>query len=264
MQDVCGKLHPRRGSVALFLVGAFGITWLLQFPGVLAQRGLLGGPAEAYLPFAMLGIFGPLLAATIITAREGGRAAVRELYSGLRRWRVPVLVLIAALFVPALLQTGILWLLRLAGREGPITYVPDSGRIVAGLVIAVAEEVGWRGFALPRLQKRMAPFAASGLIGVLWTLWHLPMFMGAGVPLSLLVVLGLLLTGGSLFYTWFYNRSGGSLLLAVLAHFAIHLNNPNLALPADPVPLVVTAIVYAALGLALMLPTLKTRGHTVM
>jgi membrane protease YdiL (CAAX protease family) len=246
-----------RGSVTAFFVGAFAFTWLLQLPGVLAQRGILKGPVEPYLPFAMLGIFGPLVAATVLAARQGGRPAVRELYSGLGRFRVPVTVVVVALFVPALLQTFGLWLFRLAGREGPIVFVPGPERIVLGLVIALAEEVGWRGFALPRLQRRMHPFAASGLIGVLWTFWHIPMFMGAGVPLSLLLVITLQLVGGSLFYTWFYNRSGGSLLLAVLAHFCIHLDNPHSTLPGDTIPLLVSTVVYAALGLGLMLPSLK-------
>jgi membrane protease YdiL (CAAX protease family) len=124
------------------------------------------------------------------------------------------------------------------------------------VVIAFGEELGWRGFALPRLQKLVGPFAASGILGVLWMLWHIPMFVGAGVPLSLLVVMSLLFTGGSLVYTWAYNRSGGALLVVVVAHFGVHLNNSHLALPGDVIPLVVQSIVCAALGLALMRPTL--------
>jgi uncharacterized protein len=265
--ELCGASRVEAGMPALdavsarssrpvvqFFVLAFAITWGLQLPGVLAKEGWLPGPLGAYLPFAMLGIFGPVLAATIVTAREGGRAAVRELFAGLLKWRAPLETYLVPLVLPGVLLTALLCLLGAAGRHGDVLFVPPASRLVLALVISVAEEVGWRGFALPRLQKRMGPVAASGIIAVLWMLWHIPMFLGAGVPLSLLVVMSLLFFGGSFVYTWAFNRSGGSLLVAVAAHFGVHLNNSNLALPRDVLPLVVHAIVYAALGLALLRP----------
>lgn len=255
-----GNSRTGTGTVTPFFVLAFGITWLLQLPGVFAQRGLLPGDPNEYLPFAMLGIFGPLVAATVVTAREGGRPALRELYAGLWLWRAPLRYYLVGILLPGLLLTGTLWLLRLAGREGPIAYLPDSGRLVAAVVISVAEEVGWRGFALPRLQKKLGAFAASGVLGMLWMLWHIPMFLGQGIPLSLLLVMSLYFTGGSLVFTWLYNGSGGSLLLAVLAHLGIHLDNAALALPGDAIPLVVSTVVYAALGLSLLRPR-STRGY---
>jgi len=243
--------HTGRQITAFFLL-TFAITWGLQLPGVMAQRGLVPVDPSVLMPFAVLGIFGPLVAATVLTARQGGRPLVAELYGRFRLWRTPLGVYLVVLFLPGLLLTGVLWLLRQAGREGPIAYVPGGGRIVLGLVISVAEEVGWRGYALPRLTKRFGSFAASGLIGVVWTLWHIPMFLGAGVPLNLLVVMVLLMTGGSLLMTWAFNRSGGSLVVAVAGHLGAHLNNSNLALPGDVTPLVVHAVVYAALGLFVM------------
>jgi membrane protease YdiL (CAAX protease family) len=150
---------------------------------------------------------------------------------------------VVALVLPAVLLSAVLWLLRAAGREGPIAYTPDAPRLVLALVIAVAEEVGWRGFALPRLQRRFGAFAASGLLGVLWALWHLPMFAAQGIPLELLLV-----------FTWAYERSGQSLFFAVFAHVGVHLNNSHLALPGDQIPLVVHAVIYAALGLLLVSP----------
>jgi membrane protease YdiL (CAAX protease family) len=244
----------RDRSLRLFFVIAFGFTWLLQLPGVFAGRGLLPGSLASYLPFAMLGILGPLVAATVLTAREGGGQAVRELYAGLGRWRLRFDVYFTAVVLPALLLSLVLWLLRVLGREGPIAYTPDGSRIVLAFVISIAEEVGWRGFALPRLQKRFGAFAASGLLGVLWTVWHVPMFAAQGIPLELFLVMALFFTGGSLLFTWAYARSGGSLLIAVLAHVAVHLNNSQRALPADQIPLVVHSIIYAALGLALVRP----------
>jgi uncharacterized protein len=256
-------MKPWRGLVRFF-AGAFAFTWALQAPAALASLGVFAGEAAVWLPLAVLGVFGPAVAATLVVAREGGWAAVRRLYAGLAAWRVSVRFYLIGLLLPAAALSGILWLLRFAGREGPIAYFPDGARLVAAVVIALGEEIGWRGFALPRLQQRLPGFAASGVIGVLWTLWHVPMFVAAGVPLSLLLVMALYFTGGSLLFTWLFNRSGGSLLVPVAAHVGAHLNNSHAALPGDVIPLVVQAIIYAALGLLLMRPSVgrgdKRRG----
>lgn len=232
-----------------FFLLAFGFTWALQVPGV-AMRLLHGpGHGDALMPLAVLGIFGPLVAAITLTARAEGRDGVRRLLAPLRRWRVSPAWYVMALFLPGALLTGGLWLMRLAGREGPVTYFPVVAGVVIAIVVSVAEEVGWRGYAQPRLEARYGPFAGSGVLGVLWTLWHIPMFSGADVPLELLPVMLLYFTGGSLLFA-FILRGTGSLLLVVLAHVGAHLNNSHAALPGDTLPLLVNAVVYAALGLA--------------
>ncbi|HEV8550663.1 MAG TPA: CPBP family intramembrane glutamic endopeptidase [Polyangiaceae bacterium] len=244
---------------APFFVLTFLFTWGLQVPGVLAQRGVLGGDPRAYLPFAGLGIFGPLVAAVYWARREGGRAGVKALLSPLLRFRVHPGWYAAAL-VPAVLLSALLELLNLAGRHGPTAYLPALSGVVFGLVASVAEEVGWRGFALPRLERRWGGFAASGLIGLLWCLWHIPMFLGQGVPMNLMLVLLLFFVGGSLFFTWLFDGSGGSLVIAVVAHLGAHLNNSFRPLPGEVVPLVAHAIVFAGLGLFVMRKTLAVRA----
>lgn len=235
-----------------FFVLAFAITWGLQLPGVLAQRGVLGGPVQAYLPFVALGALGPLLAATSRSYCEGGKDAVESLYAPLLAWRVHPGWYAAALLVPSVLLSCALALLNLAGRRGAITFFPTVSGVVFGLVMSLVEEVGWRGYALPRLRARWGAFTASAMIGVLWCLWHIPMFLGLGVPLNLMLVMLLYFIGASLYLTWIFNGTNGSLLLAVLAHLGAHLDNSHRALPADVVPLIVHAIVYGALGLLLV------------
>ena len=244
-------MRPSGRSTSFFVL-TFGITWGLQLPGVFAQRGIFPGDPKVYLPFVALGALGPLLAATWLSFREGGRAGVNRLYAPLLRWRVHWGWYAVALALPGALLTLVLSLLNQAGRQGPIAYLPAAGGVVFGLVMSLVEEVGWRGYALPRLRARWGAFAASALLGVLWCLWHIPMFLGLGVPLDLGPILLLYFVGASLFMTWIYDGTQGSLLLIVLAHLGAHLDNSHRALPGDVVPLLAHAIVYAALGLFVM------------
>ncbi|MEO6602674.1 MAG: CPBP family intramembrane glutamic endopeptidase [Polyangiaceae bacterium] len=253
-------MNSRRGGLAPFFILTFALTWGLQVPGVLALRGVLPGNSNAYLPLAGLGIFGPLAAAIILTGREGGKTAVKALIAPLLRWRVETGWYLAVL-IPAVLVTVLLFLLNLAGRHGPIAYVPSAGGILFGVVASVSEEIGWRGFALPRLQQRWGGFAASGFLGAVWYLWHLPMFMGQDIRLNLVLVMLLFFTGGSLLLTWVYNGTGGSLLLCSLGHLAVHLNNSHRALPSEVVPVLGHAIIFAALGLLAMRGALLRGGE---
>jgi membrane protease YdiL (CAAX protease family) len=234
-----------------FFLVTFAITWGLQLPGVLAQRGLLPGDSRGYLVLAGLGLLGPAVAAVVLTLRATGTAGVKALLEPLTRLRVHPRCYAVAL-LPAVVLGGLLYLLNQAGRQGPIAYLPSAGGIVFGILVSLLEEIGWRGYALPRLERRWGGFAASGLIGVVWYLWHLPMFAAVGVPLTLAPVMLLYFTGASLLVTWLVGESGGSLLVAVVAHFGAHLNNSHRALPQEVLPLVVHAIVYAALGLLVM------------
>jgi membrane protease YdiL (CAAX protease family) len=194
----------------------------------------------------MIGVLGPLFAAVVVARRhEGG---VRRLFASLRPRNTRLFDVLFALFLPALLLSGVLWLLRAAGREGPVVYLPDAGRLVVGALIALVEEIGWRGVAQPQLARRHGAFGAAGVVGVMWTLWHVPMFVGAGVSLAWLPTMMLSFVGGSLVLGWLQRRTL-SLLPVVAAHFGAHLDSSHLALPADGLPLVVHAIVFATLGL---------------
>ena len=241
-----------RDSTKSFFLFAFAFTWTFQLPGVLAGRGLLPGDPAAYLPLAMLGIFGPLTAAVYLTFKEHGRAGVKMLLLSSRAERAPWAWAVLGLFVPGALLSLTLWLMRAAGRTGDWYYLPNAARLATAFVIAYAEEVGWRAYALPRLAARHGSFVASCMLGVLWAVWHVPMFLAVGIPLSLAPVMLLYFVGGSLFFTYLYFGSGGSLLVAVFAHVGAHLNNSHAALPADTLPLVVHAVVYAALGFGTM------------
>lgn len=155
---------PLRGTAPFFLL-TFALTWGLQIPGVLAQRGLPPGDAGAYMPLAGVGILGPLVAATVMSHREGGRATVMALFGGVLKWRVRPRWYAAALLLPGALLMGGLFVLNLAGRQGPTGYFPAPGAVAFAIVVSVAEEIGWRGYARPRLQARWGVFGAAALLG---------------------------------------------------------------------------------------------------
>jgi membrane protease YdiL (CAAX protease family) len=235
-----------RPGIASFFFLTFLVTWGLQLPGVLSHDARL-------LPLAALGIFGPLAAATLLTARAEGRVGVRALYARLLPTRVHPIWYATALLLPGALLAALLGLLRFAGHPGDLVLNRGAATLVVGLVISIAEEVGWRGYALPRLRARFGAVAGSAILGLVWLVWHVPMFLGQNVPLSLMVPMTLMFVGGSLFFTWLDARTSGSLFIAVLAHLGIHLNNSHAALPADRVPLLCHCIVFAALGVAVVM-----------
>ena len=240
---------PQANATWVFFALTFAFTFVLQLPGALARQGVIPGDPALYMGPAMLGIFGPLVAASYLSWKEG---RLRELFSGLLAFRVSPKYMLLGLFAPGILLSAVLWMMRGAGREGAWYFLPDAPHLVFGLVISVAEEVGWRGYALPRLSAKYGAFLGSCVLGVLWAAWHIPMLMAVNVPASLGLVLLLLFIGGSLFFTYLVQKTGGSLFVAVLAHLGSHLNNSHAALPADTFPCVVHAVVYAALGFVCM------------
>lgn len=209
------QAFTRSNQTTLFFVLTIAFSWTIY--GV----EFVVGPA----PVA-LGVVGPLLAGAVLTWATGGR--LRQWVGQLFIWRVGgrwylvVLIGFPVVFVGA--STAIYAVLT--GYEPDIGVLPERAWIVLFFLTfqilhaGLGEELGWRGFALPRLQDRYNALIASLVIGFFWALWHLPLFfqpdsyqaqMG---PLIYLVDTFTL----SILFTWLYNSSGGSVLLAVLFH----------------------------------------------
>jgi membrane protease YdiL (CAAX protease family) len=223
-----------RQPIVSFYILAFVISWSGMIPMAAYSRGLI--PIQSPL-FAYLGAGGPTLAALIIALLLGGKRGLRELFAPLLRWRVGIAWYCVALFWPPVIVLFAIGLGTLLGSPIPAFTNHGSWFMLLPIFLGHAvlgaplEEVGWRGFALPKLQTKYSALASSLIVGVLWGLWHVPLFLQKGypTPISSFPVWFVLLLGNAIVYTWIYNNTRGSLLLAILFHAAY-----NTVFPAQP------------------------------
>jgi uncharacterized protein len=237
------KLFITRHPVLTYYALAFTISW----GGVLLVVGGPGGipgTAEQFkrlLPFAIPALLaGPSVAGILLTGLVSGRAGFRELLSRLLRWRVGARwYAVALLTAPFLMTAGTLALSLISPVFLP-NIVTTSDRaslllfgIAWGLIVGFFEELGWTGFAMPRLRRRHGVLTTGLLMGVLWGAWHVltnDLWGGAaysgGLPLALfLTVNGFTFLVGQLpayrlLMVWVYDRTG-SLLVAMLMHASL-------------------------------------------
>lgn len=236
------------GRIWAFFGLTFVLTWIPQLIVLGAQRGLIAGGIERFMPLAALGVLGPMIAAIAFARAEPG--GVRALFRPLGRWRVhPKWYLLALLLTGGSLALGLALAAFVFGYTGRWFFPPDDAqRITAMILVSFGEEIGWRGYALPRMQARQGALAASLWLGAAWAAWHLPMFVLAGVSLEQMFSMLPFFMAGSVLFTWIYYGSGGSLLLAVFAHMGSHLNSSHRTLPADATPLLVHTLVLVLLA----------------
>src|SRR6266508_6178572 len=216
----------RRYPLTAFFLLAYALSWPYMIVDALGSHGLL--PFRLPMLLWIPGGYGPTFAALIVTGTLDGKTGMRALLGRLLLWRVVWPWYAVALF-GAVIMSFITMLLYALFTGTPLALPVVSGQLmlmapllflVGGLVNG--EEIGWRGFALPRLLAKHSALTAILILGVLWALFHLPLFFTRGdsfastSPLSLLVRF----IGGAILFTWLYNNTRGSLLLAYLMHAA--------------------------------------------
>jgi membrane protease YdiL (CAAX protease family) len=213
----------RRHPLASFFVLAYLISWALWLPLVAAGAGSPTGLAFAPL---LLGSLVPSTVAILLVAVLHGKAGVRTLLRRLLIWRVG-LGWWAAIVLLSTLALAAVGLSVLLGGDAPDITATIPGAVFLFLFSifpgsAGGEELGWRGFALPYLQRGRSALGASVLLGLAWGVWHLPLYLtGADFrPLSLFAPWVVAAVAASVIYTWIYNGTGGSLLVVVLFHAA--------------------------------------------
>jgi CAAX protease family protein len=210
-----------------YFVIAFAFTGFFWTLAALGARGVI--PALPGL--TVIGTFGPLVAAVVVTAQESGRAGLRSLLGRILHWRVAPIWYGVVLLGPILLYLVAMALeVALGGRP------PSLGALIGVLPIlviffgymvvfvALGEEVGWRGYALPALQARYGALVSSVILGVLWALWHLPLFFNpdthySNLPFVIQLAIQIPL---AILFTWVFNSTGGSVLMAILLHAMVN------------------------------------------
>lgn len=232
-----------------FFAGTFALSWGLGLVVVLFmdQVEALLGPMGYTNPAFVVMVWAPGLVALFLVWRHHGRAGVVGLLRRLRLWRMGLgWWLLLALGMPAVFYLGA----AASGSAGDFPFDPWYGVLPALLpafLIGPFEELGWRGVALPLLQRRFTPLVAALVVGVVSAVWHTPAFFLSGTkqaawsfwPFFLGVV------AISVILTAMFNAAGGSLLVAVLFH--AQMNGPAWpdAQPWDMVGFVLVALAVA-------------------
>jgi uncharacterized protein len=230
----------KKHALVIFFALAYAISWLIWLPQVASVQGLLVAPVSPYLH--LIGGFGPMFAAMIVTGMMAGGAGLRELAGRMFRWRVSTVWHPIAWFGPVALFAIAALIIRLVSgawpdlsRFGQTTEYPQLPLLVywvINIVYGWGEETGWRGFALPRLQKDHNSLAATFMLSIFWALWHLPVFwcvdgfmkMGLGGAIGWYFSLFL----GAVLMTWLYNSTQGSILILAVFHGTVNIvfNSP--------------------------------------
>lgn len=247
----------RTKPLLTFFVLVFAWIWIIAafvflFP---EQVSAVFGPMSGSNPLFLLAVWGPNVVALILTAAWNGKQGIVDLLKKYTIWRVDfrwyVLIMLGlpAVGLAAALLAGT-FSTSLVGNWNSGSF-PRLLALLFSLIItgALGEEIGWRGFALPRLLQKWSPLVSSLILGALWGLWHLPGFLASGTPQSGLSLPAFILgaIALSVIVTWIYLHSRGSLLLAALVHFMA-----NFALNGLGAPLTMYSLLLSLLILILI------------
>ena len=219
-----------------FFVLTFAITWIAWLAS--ARLGLLagGGPLATGGPLFLLGVFVPALVALGLTWHDEGRDGVVRLLARISQWRVAARWYVIALGYMAATKLLAAVVARVATGTWPALgetpWLLMIGAILVSTWVQAGEEVGWRGYALPRLWHHFGLGGAGIVLGVIWALWHLPLFFipGTGSDTQSFPIYLIIVTNISVALAWVYWKTGGSLLLVMLMHASV--NNTTGIVPA--------------------------------
>ncbi len=201
-------------QITTFVTGTYGLSWLLFFIGHQANL----------LPIILLGIWAPTLISIALNWYYFGTNGVKTLFSRFKRVNVKWYYWALLLLLPAAINyTGLsVWQL-ISNGENYSLVAPSQywlGVIIPSFIIAgLGEELGWRGFMLPRLQRLFSPVKATLILASIHMLWHLPTYwLGQGIHNVPFIFILTFLFPWTILFVWLYNKSGGSLIFAVSFH----------------------------------------------
>lgn len=211
----------KRNVFVIYIIFAFFISWLGWLALILTDT-----EPGFFNPWKLLAAFGPSLAGVLAISIHGGKSGLRNCWHHLsnlqKQW---YWYLISLLAPPTIMLIALGTHICLGGGGLAFNDLSEIYRVIPVFVLVLifsvfSEEIGWRGFALPWLQKRYNAFLSSLILGLIWSLWHLPLFWIPGdfhqqLPLTWFVIQTMSIT---ILYTWIYNATDGSLLIIFLLH----------------------------------------------
>nr|MBF0223653.1 CPBP family intramembrane metalloprotease [Desulfobulbaceae bacterium] len=235
-------------SFTPFLLISFGLAWgILGLYILLPERmGAVFGQLTGNHPLFFLAVYAPAIASFILVVSHGGFTGLQSFLGRVLLWRCSAAWYAFLIIGIPLIFIGGSWFRGNLFTE-PFPF-PSFQSLVAALVLAAIkgpiEEFGWRGLALPLLQRKFAPLWAGLILGAIWGLWHMPAFLLSGTQQSewsfTAFFAGCLAI--SVIVTALFNESKGSILLSALFHFS--LMNPIFpdAQPYDTYLLIIVAV----------------------
>ncbi|AAK80969.1 hypothetical protein BJV85_000869 [Clostridium acetobutylicum] len=223
-------------QVKLFLIMTFLGTYILWGILLSSSKGILNKYIylnNTYYTFLrILGAAMPSIIGIFLTAYFYGKKEIKKLLQSLTKWKVNILFYIAAVFSLNAQIRIVEFACKLLGMKVEVAMNMQASGFKTSSILGIMtlflaivlfwgpleEKLGWRGFLLPRLQSRFHPVFSAVVIGVIWSLWHLPMFFLPNTGYNSIVEYILVTVILSLEMTWLYNKTGGSLLIAILVH----------------------------------------------
>jgi membrane protease YdiL (CAAX protease family) len=221
------------GVILVFFLLTYGLTWTC-WVALMKSAGSAPSAVRGLLQYT--GIFAPALVAVGLTARAEGHAGARTLLAGVVQWQVGAWWYVFAACYMGAIKLSAALVHRVVTGGWPRFGNEPWGLLLVAMILSTpfqaGEEIGWRGYALPRLAARMGLASASIVVGILWAFWHLPLFFfpsadvyGQSLPAYVLQV-----TAVSVTIAWVYGHTKGSLLPVMLLHAAV--NNTKDVVPS--------------------------------
>ncbi|CUI16108.1 CAAX amino terminal protease family protein [Candidatus Protochlamydia naegleriophila] len=255
-----------RFPLTSYFILAYLLSWLVWGSFVLSRNGAGLLPFNSPMPFlptVALGAFGPSLAALIVIGMSEGWIGIRDFLKRIMLWRVRLWWYFFALIgIPLIMTLGSVILPDVWTSFTPIRWDTLFAYalffIYPALIIGgpLGEEPGWRGFALPRLQKRYGPLMGSIILGLLWSLWHMPIWFSGQWTKPTIPNIALYMTwivGVSIIMTWIFNHTKGSIFMAIVVHASVDAFPNAILWPLFPELTQLTDynFLYGYLGLAI-------------
>ena len=227
-----------RAPVIAFATLAFALSWAIWSP-IVAASCTNWGARSWFLYYA--GVLGPTIAAFLCGA-AGAPATPRLIVRRLARWKVHLAWYAVAIFLPFVVRSLAIAAITTWQNDPGTLVLRPAGSIariaVLMMVLVPLEEVGWRGYALPILQRQYPPLASSVILGGIWGLWHLPLawacvgYQQSSDPWPYMVWFLATIIPVSCLMTWLFNHTGESVLVASLFHISINIADFGLVLPS--------------------------------